>query len=115
MSTLVPMTTKTLGPNALDWTFGDRIRKIRNRPEVALTQAELADVLGVNRSTLAGWEKRGAEPTATEAVRVAERLEEQFGIPANWTLGRQPTVAYPPVLPPSQRRRASDHPFRPAA
>ena len=115
MPTLVSMTTKTIGPDALGWTFGDRIRKIRNLPEVALTQAELADVLGIRRSTLATWEKRGAEPSMRDAVRIAERLEEQFGVPADWTLGRQPTVAYPPVLPPSQRRRASDHPFRPAA
>ena len=112
MPSLWGMTTSTAtSPSSasLHWTFGDRLRKIRTQRDVNLGQDEFAAIIGVAKSTLASWERTGAEPAMSTATRVAERVEERFGVPAAWTLGMHPTVAYPPRLPHRHQ------PFQPAA
>jgi transcriptional regulator with XRE-family HTH domain len=52
-----------------------RLRKFR--AELKLTQQALADLLGVTRVTLSGWERGRALPSLAKAVL----LEQRAGIP----------------------------------
>ena len=73
---------------AYDWTFGDRLRKIRRVNN--LTQDEFADALGVNKKSLAAWELDSWLPRGI--VAFAKRIHLAYGTPVEWILGLdQPT------------------------
>ncbi|OCL26285.1 transcriptional regulator [Orenia metallireducens] len=61
--------------------FKKRIRQLRK--EFKLTQQELADKIGVNRATIAGYETKGMEPgydTLSELARI-------FNVSTDYLLG----------------------------
>ena len=68
-----------------EFSFGDRIRKIRR--EVAhMTQAEMADELGVGMQAYSAWESGRTKPD--DIVAVAKRIALRWrGITAGWVLG----------------------------
>ena len=68
---------------AYEWTFGDRLRKIRRVHN--LTQDEFADALGVNRKSIAAWELDSWLPRGV--VGFAKKLQLRYGVPVAWTLG----------------------------
>lgn len=78
------------GLAALDWTFADRIRKVR-RDVLAIDQGEFATRLGVTRQAYAAWESGRNEPRSILAV--AKRIEAMSGVPAAWVLGLDITQA----------------------
>lgn len=65
------------------WTLADRLRKIRR--DRHLTQEEMARLLGIKPVTWAAWEADRNRPE--DVVRLANMIEQQFGVPAAWTLG----------------------------
>ena len=66
-----------------EWTFGDRIRKIRR--EAGLSQGEFADRIERGVKSIAAWESGKNEPG--DVVTVAKRIQATFGVRADWTLG----------------------------
>lgn len=67
----------------LDWTLGDRLRKIRR--VLGISQAEFAKRLSENPKSYASWESDHSAPR--NVVAVAKRIEVMVGIPAAWVLG----------------------------
>lgn len=54
-------------------SFGERLKKLRG--ELNLTQAELAEKVGVSRATIAGYETKGKEPPYDTLVQLADTLK----------------------------------------
>lgn len=52
--------------------FGKRLKKIRK--EAGITQKELADKIGVSRTTIAGYETEGKEPSYDNLIKIARAL-----------------------------------------
>lgn len=52
--------------------FGKRLKKLRK--EAGITQKELADKIGVNRATIAGYETKGKEPSYDTLIKIARAL-----------------------------------------
>lgn len=52
--------------------FGKRLKKLRK--EAGITQKELADEIGVNRATIAGYETKGKEPSYDTLIKIARAL-----------------------------------------
>lgn len=99
-----------------EFSFGDRIRKIRR--EVAhMTQAEMADELGVGMQAYSAWESGRTKPD--DIVAVAKRIALRWrGITASWVLGLDDggpaPHPYPGVetQPPSGARRTERNGIR---
>lgn len=53
----------------IEFTLGDRIRKARVL--AGLTQAELADAVGVTQAALSRWEHAESEPRASQLIALA--------------------------------------------
>lgn len=52
-----------------DKMLGERLKQLRN--ENKMTQQELADKLGINRATIAGYETKGVEPSHETLTKIA--------------------------------------------
>lgn len=76
-----------------EWTFGDRIRKVRT--ELGLDQRELAEKLELKHSTLSSYESGRANPRATKLPAMAARLELISGVPRAWFLGWETENPHP--------------------
>lgn len=67
----------------LDWTFGDRLRKIRR--SLHLSTRDFAAAVGVTHSSLTQYETDRMQPR--NIVGFARRVEGVTGVPAAWLLG----------------------------
>ena len=67
----------------LEWTFGDRLRKIRR--SMNLSSREFAARVGVTHSALSQYETDRMQPR--DVVAFARRVEDVSGVPAAWLLG----------------------------
>lgn len=54
------------------YRFGDALRRLRQR--MGLRQKELASMAGVERSTLANWERGAKQPSLDTVVRLSQIL-----------------------------------------
>ena len=79
------MTTQPADLTELEWSFGDRLRKIRR--VVGASQDDFAAVLEVGKESLAAWEL--GVNTPRNIVALSKRIELAYGVPAGWTLGIQ--------------------------
>lgn len=84
------MTIRTIGPHVPQWTFGDRLRKVRREAARLtetgkLTQDQMAARLGVQVKAYSAWEADQNRPD--DIVEIARRVEEEFHVPATWMLG----------------------------
>ncbi len=75
---------QSLWAERLQWTFGDRIRKIRRSLDIP--QGEFAAKLSETRESLSKWES-GKVREPRNVVAIAKRIELAYGVPATWTLG----------------------------
>jgi DNA-binding XRE family transcriptional regulator len=86
-----------------EWTFGDRLRKIR-RDVAYADQGTFAHSIGVTRQAYASWEAGRSQPR--DLVALSKRIELLTGVPAAWLLGLNdegagtllkapPTLTYP--------------------
>lgn len=64
----------------INWTFGDRVRKIRRT--VGMSSRDFAAALGVTNSALAQWETDRSLPR--DPALVAAQVEELTGVAAGW-------------------------------
>ena len=55
-------------------TIAERLVELRH--EKGLTQQQLADETGLSSSSIARWELRQSEPTASAIIKLAEFFEE---------------------------------------
>lgn len=60
-------TTTTTEPQRLTWDLSDAIERMRTKAR--LGQGELADRIGVSRSTISNWERRQSIPHNFKAVQ----------------------------------------------
>lgn len=77
------MSSQPINVTDLQWTFGDRIRKIRRL--TGESQAAFAAAINQGEKSVGAWESGTNEPR--NAVAIAKRIELRWGIPATWTLG----------------------------
>jgi len=52
--------------------FEERLRKLRTN--LGITQKELADKIGVSRTTIGGYETKGKEPSYNTLIKIAKTL-----------------------------------------
>lgn len=62
--------------------FADRLLELRK--EKGMSQAALADLLGVSHAVICYWETDRSEPTAPNLVKIADC----FGVSVDYLLGR---------------------------
>jgi transcriptional regulator with XRE-family HTH domain len=69
-----PGTISFLGYNPLPelTTFAERL--VYSRKSLGLSQGEVAELIGTDQSSVAGWELGTTKPTAASAARVASAL-----------------------------------------
>lgn len=69
----------------LEWTWGDRIRKLRKALD--LNQAEFANLVGLRVGTVAGWEASDGKPR--HHVETAQHIARSLGVVGLdiWLLG----------------------------
>lgn len=79
--TIIP--SITIRRSAPEWTFGDRLRKVR-RDVLGMTQPELADALGIDTRRLAAWETDRNRPRDLRGL--AHQLEQLSGVDQGWFL-----------------------------
>ncbi|MGO2658418.1 MAG: helix-turn-helix transcriptional regulator [Mycetocola reblochoni] len=61
-------------------TLGLRVLLRESRLAAGLEQAQMAEIIGVSRGTISGWERGKAEPTLTYALRWADAC----GVTIEW-------------------------------
>lgn len=64
-------------------SIGERIKKIRQ--EKGYTQQELAEMIGVAKNTITGYEKGNREPDATKIIALSKALN----VPGDWIIGNK--------------------------
>ncbi|WP_027717903.1 helix-turn-helix domain-containing protein [Desulfovirgula thermocuniculi] len=69
--------------------FGESLKRLRHR--LGLRQSDVAKMLGVERSTVANWERGVKQPSLDTLLR----LSEAFGVPLDELVGTAPQVAVP--------------------
>ena len=69
--------------------MGDRLRVVRREYLGRISQAEMAELLGVPRERYAAWESGNSEPRPADGRRIANLIEERAGVSAAWVLGVQ--------------------------
>lgn len=79
------MRTTTIGTWVPEWSFGDRVRKVRT--EMGLDQREFAVKLELKAPTLSSYEAGRANPRSRDLPKLAARLELLTGVPRTWFLG----------------------------
>ena len=83
-----------------DQTFGWRIRQARRRLSLErgrdVTQADIAELLGVTSVTVARWESDVKSPDYDTAARLAAAL----GVAAGWLVFGEGAMERPPLTPP---------------
>ena len=82
------MTEAVDPPNGPEWSFGDRLRKIR-RDVAGLSQSEMAALLEVPTPTYGTWEGNRAMPGPRMRQWVAEKLADSYPdtVSVLWMLG----------------------------
>lgn len=63
-------------------TLGKRLKELREEKDK--TQQEIADILGVGRATIAGYETKGKQPDHSKL----KQLADYFGVSLDYLLGR---------------------------
>ncbi|KDR95938.1 Transcriptional regulator, contains XRE-family HTH domain [Peptoclostridium litorale DSM 5388] len=62
--------------------FSERLKTLRN--EKGLTQQDIADILGIGRATVAGYETKGKQPDYEKLTLLAD----YFNVSTDYLLGR---------------------------
>lgn len=70
--------------------FGDRLKFLRERKGVS--QQEVADLLGVHKQTISGYERNERRPSGENAMEVYETLADYFNVDLMYLLGQTDIV-----------------------
>ena len=70
------------------WSWGDRLRKVR-RDVAGMSQADMAQIVGVPTPTYGTWEADRATPQQMVMEMVASKIAARFpdGVTAAWLMG----------------------------
>lgn len=98
------MTTDAIHGRVPQWTFADRLRKIRRDVAGNVKQSDFAERLGVGEKAYAAWESGANTPRGMQLIDVARQIETEYGVPASWVLGLDDG----PSGPPPQRAPGND-------
>jgi transcriptional regulator with XRE-family HTH domain len=102
------MTTAVMETEWLpDVSVGDRLRIVRRRKR--RTQDEMANLLGVKKTTYSAWESGRNTPSHKEVREIARRLRALDRVPQWWTLGADEPGASLDARTRSSTDRASDY------
>lgn len=71
-------------------TFGERLRFLRQQK--GITQEELAELLGVNKQTISGYERGVRRPAGENSMEVYETLADYFNVDMMYLLGHADMV-----------------------
>lgn len=71
-------------------TFGERLRFLRQQK--GINQEELAELLGVNKQTISGYERGVRRPAGENALEVYEALADYFNVDMMYLLGHADMV-----------------------
>lgn len=79
--------------------FAERLKQLRRQRNIS--QQMLSIQLGVNQTTISGWEIANREPSYEMLARIADL----FGVSADYLIGRceSPWGCPPPIRPTSRR------------
>lgn len=64
---------KDRGYTAVEWRLAENLRALRWRHN--LTQAELAEIIGVSQNAIGNWERKESEPSLFNASTIADYFE----------------------------------------
>ena len=73
-------------------TLGERLRELRRSK--SLTQAQLAEKIGVGKTTITGYEQNNREPNVLNIIKIAQALDVSCGeligdmVPSSRTIAR---------------------------
>lgn len=67
--------------------MGDRLRVVRREYMGKISQAEMAEFIGIPRERYSQYESGGHEPRPKDARRIANLLEKHTGVSAAWIMG----------------------------
>lgn len=65
--------------------FSERLKKLRIKKGVS--QQELADIIGVNKMTISGYERGVRRPAGENAKELYEKLADYFNVDISYLLG----------------------------
>lgn len=71
-------------------TFGERLRYLRKQK--GATQEDLAELLGVNKQTISGYERGIRRPAGETALEAYETLADYFNVDMMYLLGQADMV-----------------------
>lgn len=71
-------------------TFGERLKFLRDQKGV--TQEDLAELLGVNKQTISGYERGVRRPAGETSLEVYEKLADYFNVDLMYLLGQSDMV-----------------------
>lgn len=71
-------------------TFGDRLRTLREQK--GETQQDIADLLGVTKHAVSGYERGVRRPAGESALEVYELLADHFNVDLAYLVGQQDHV-----------------------
>jgi transcriptional regulator with XRE-family HTH domain len=71
-------------------TFGDRLRTLREQK--GETQQDIADLLGVTKHAVSGYERGVRRPAGESALEVYEMLADHFNVDLAYLVGQQDHV-----------------------
>ena len=71
-------------------TFGERLKFLRDQKGV--TQEDLAELLGVNKQTISGYERGVRRPAGETSLEVYEKLADYFNVDMMYLLGQSDMV-----------------------
>ena len=63
--------------------FGKKLKELRNEKQI--TQAQMAEVVGVSKTTICQWETHKQEPSLEDVTTIAR----YFGVTTDYLLGME--------------------------
>lgn len=74
-------------------TFAERLRTLREQRSE--TQQDLADLLGITKHAISGYERGTRRPAGEHAMEVYETLADHFNVDVAYLIGQRDIIARP--------------------
>ena len=74
-------------------TFADRLRTLREQRSE--TQQDIADLIGISKNAVSGYERGTRRPAGERAMEVYELLADHFNVDVAYLIGQRDIIARP--------------------